>query len=74
MNIFKKIKTIIYPVDLSIPNPKLKRREDLASTFNELKQSSDNLNKGFRQFMLAKAKVLNSGVIEKDGTLWANMN
>lgn len=51
---------------MSVPRPKIKG-EDLAFIVNEL-------NEGIKQFMLAEANILKSGVIEKDGTLWANMN
>ena len=74
MNIFKKIFGInTNELDSSKPNWELKS-EELAFIFNVLKQSSDNLNKGIKQFMLAEAEVLNSGVIEKDGIIWPNMN
>ena len=71
MNIFKKIKTIIYPVDLSIPDPKL-RSEDLVFIVNHIKQPSDNLIAGFIKAI--EAEELNSGVMIKDGTVWHNMN
>ena len=63
-------------VDLSIPDPKIIDDEFHKFIENIMTgaKPTDKLTNDIKQFILKEAKVLNSGVMEKDGQVWVNLN
>ncbi len=69
MNIFKKIKTIIYPVDIE---PVYTGKEITGITID--KKEIAKFMKAVAQLYADETEELNSGVMEKDGIVWHNLN